>query len=150
MRMQLVQRLLINKCVKHYRKYARAYLASELHMLKSFNQLKIKTLLMKEFDVKLVSTIAKKTSKLHDSKLPKLQYGHNKRKDYLYQLHLLEWTEKVCRANKWFTRDEWIAHKVPMNKLVSDLAKSTKDYSDILIYYFKNPAMIQVKKEWRA
>lgn len=65
------------------------------------------------------------------------QFGYQKQYNYFYYQELMELVTEICRKNKWLDRQDWVAHKVPINKLTREFVHASKDYSEVKMYYAK-------------
>jgi len=79
----------------------------------------------------------KKKKQSADDMILQEQFGQEKQQNYFFYLKLVEVTKEICRLNKWFTREQWQQHGVPINKYMKALWGALVEYTDVRRYYTK-------------
>lgn len=65
------------------------------------------------------------------------KYGEDKKIEYEKRFKVVELVIKYLRKNNLTRRKEWEAYKIPVEQVMRDFYKASKEYADVLRFYAK-------------
>jgi hypothetical protein len=101
---------------------------------KEFKQ-RVKTLVMRKYDLEAVKVLAEKDTKMAMKKVDMKKFGMDKYREYLMWQNILEYTEKVCRKNGWLDKDIWPKKGLDFSYIFRQVYEAAVKYSDVRMYY---------------